>query len=112
MRPRTRASGQQPSQVPAPAGLKASVFRVGRREFAVLEWASGGAVFPESLSPAERDVSTWLLAGCSNREIAWRRGTSPRTVANQLAQIFRKLGVQSRHELLAATLQRRGTTSH
>jgi DNA-binding CsgD family transcriptional regulator len=35
----------------------------------------------------------------SNSEIGRRRGTSGRTVANQMATIFRKLGVSSRAEL-------------
>lgn len=51
------------------------------------------------LSDAERDVVAALLAGDSNRDIAARRGTSVRTVANQVASIFRKLGVASRAEL-------------
>lgn len=41
------------------------------------------------------------LANLSNAEIAERRGTSPRTVANQVASLFRKLGVASRSELRA-----------
>jgi DNA-binding CsgD family transcriptional regulator len=45
------------------------------------------------------------LAGLSNAEVAIRRGTSPRTIANQLASVLRKLGVGSRYELAAALTQ-------
>lgn len=44
---------------------------------------------------------TGIFAGESNDDIARRRGTSPRTVANQIASIFRKHGVGSRAELVA-----------
>jgi DNA-binding CsgD family transcriptional regulator len=59
------------------------------------------------LSPAERAVSRQVLAGLSNAAIARRRGCSPRTIANQLAAVYRKLGVSSRAEL-AAKLSRDG----
>ncbi len=54
-----------------------------------------------TLTRAERAVVGRVIAGDSNVEIARRRGTSPRTVANQLATIFRKLGTRSRWELIA-----------
>ncbi len=54
-----------------------------------------------ALSSAERAVVQALLRGLSDREIAIERGTSERTVANQLRSIFRKLGVASRAELIA-----------
>lgn len=63
------------------------------------------AVHPRvvDLSPSERGVFERLLVGESNLEIARARGTSPRTVANQVVAIFRKTGVGSRRELIAAT---------
>jgi len=51
------------------------------------------------LTRAEEDVTRLLLAGCSNSSIAEQRGTSIRTVCNQVASIFKKLGVSSRLEL-------------
>jgi DNA-binding NarL/FixJ family response regulator len=42
-----------------------------------------------------------LIAGSTNRDIAMRRATSARTVANQVQAIFRKYGVRSRSELIA-----------
>jgi DNA-binding NarL/FixJ family response regulator len=53
------------------------------------------------LTPAERAVATLLLEGASNAEIAHKRNTSVRTVANQVAAIFRKAQVGSRVELAA-----------
>jgi len=52
-----------------------------------------------SLTVAERQVVVHVLSGRSNAAIARARQTSSRTVANQLAAIYRKLGVSSRWEL-------------
>ncbi len=52
------------------------------------------------LTPAESDVVTLLSMGCANGEIASRRGTSVRTVGNQLSMVFKKLGLKSRNELV------------
>lgn len=60
------------------------------------------------LSPAERAVLGEVARGFSNAEIARRRGVSPRTIANQLAQLFRKLGVHSRFEALRVAGHRAG----
>lgn len=46
-------------------------------------------------------VVTLVLEGLSNEEIARSRGARYRTVANQLAGIYKKLGVASRTELIA-----------
>ena len=54
-----------------------------------------------ALTPRELEVLRLLAAGKSNQEIALARGVSPRTVANQLAQVFRKLEVSSRWELVS-----------
>lgn len=62
-------------------------------------------IFPE-LTEAERDVARSVVAGRANRSIAAARGTSVRTVANQLAEIFRKLGLASRLELVVAAADR------
>lgn len=52
------------------------------------------------LTTAERAIAEHVFEGLSNREIATRRGVSERTVANQLACIYRKLGFHDRHELV------------
>ena len=59
------------------------------------------------LTAAEEEVVALVLEGLSNAGIARRRRTRQRTVANQLASIFRKLGVSSRSELAAAVCSRR-----
>lgn len=51
------------------------------------------------LTEAEIDVTQRILCGQSNELISAARGTSVRTVANQVASIFRKFGVASRSEL-------------
>lgn len=56
---------------------------------------------PECFTPAERQVLALVLEGHSNAEIATTRSTSQRTVANQLAALYRKRGVTTREELVA-----------
>lgn len=51
------------------------------------------------LSPAETEVALLALSGHTNSQIAEKRGTSSRTVANQMASLLRKLGLSSRREL-------------
>lgn len=63
------------------------------------EVAPSGAL--AKLSNAERAVMAAIFVGKSNAQIAAERRTAPRTVANQVARIFRKLGVRSRAELVA-----------
>jgi DNA-binding CsgD family transcriptional regulator len=67
--------------------------------FAVLSFTLPDRAARARLSPAEAEVVRLVLAGQTNRSIATLRGTTPRTVANQIASIFRKLGVSSRLEL-------------
>jgi DNA-binding CsgD family transcriptional regulator len=55
------------------------------------------AVLP--LTAAELHVARCAAEGLSNRAIALRRGSSARTVANQMASILRKLAVGSRAAL-------------
>jgi len=56
------------------------------------------------LSQAEREVVAALVAGSTNADIARRRHSSERTVANQVQSVFRKLQVRSRSELAARLL--------
>lgn len=55
----------------------------------------------KALTGGERDVLADLLGGSTNADIARRRKSSERTVANQIQSIYRKLGVRSRSELAA-----------
>ena len=65
-----------------------------------------GLVAPqvEGLTAAEQEVLALLLDGRDTAAIAHERGTATRTTANQVASIFRKLGVGSRAELAAKLL--------
>jgi DNA-binding CsgD family transcriptional regulator len=85
--------------VTAPAGLVAEQFAVDGVEFVAFTWDSPRDV--STLTPAERAVFDMLLQGASNAAIARARAGSVRTVANQVASIFQKLGVGSRYELIA-----------
>jgi len=52
------------------------------------------------LPAAEFEVVRYLVEGHSHREIATLRQTSVRTIANQLASVFRRQGVSGRSELI------------
>jgi DNA-binding NarL/FixJ family response regulator len=52
-----------------------------------------------ALTPSEAQVLEHLARGMSNAAIARARHTSVRTVANQVASLFRKTGARSRAEL-------------
>lgn len=60
------------------------------------------------LTVAERRIVWGLLSGCSNQQIALNNGLSSRTIAVQMQQMLNKLGVSSRHGLLAVLLQADG----
>ncbi len=76
--------------------------KVAGDEVAVLSYRLPPAELPPSLSAAERIVALALLEGLSNSQIAKVRKTSVRTVANQVASLFQKLGVRSRAEAVVA----------
>lgn len=105
---------------PPPVGLRAERFVHGGEELVVLsyplpaehEWEDAKQTVMsslETLTHAERDVSALVLEGRSNKEIAHIRGAAVSTVAKQLERIYRRLGINSRRELvvlLAAAEQR------
>lgn len=102
----TSAIGRGSEVVPEvgrPAGLEAWHLDLGNgQEFALFEFAaSDNCSGVTGVTAAERVVLGLAAAGLSNAQIAARRGVSPRTVANQIASAFRKLGVRSRLELEA-----------
>jgi FixJ family two-component response regulator len=53
-----------------------------------------------SLTVRERDVLQLLVAGNSNKEVAWQLELSPKTVESHRANIMRKLDVGSFAELV------------
>ena len=66
----------------------------------LLSFTREGAPSP-GLTAAETQIAVALIGGHSNAAIGRLRGSSTRTVANQVASIYRKLGVHSRTELTA-----------
>ena len=90
----------------APDDLDVTWLQIDGERFAVLTHPVQSAAALEMLTPAERDVVALVVSGCSNAEVAARRRTSAHTVANQMAAIFRKLGVGSRRELLGRVAPR------
>jgi DNA-binding CsgD family transcriptional regulator len=83
---------------------RASEVVLGNTSFLVVTFdvAHGHAHLDERLTNAEKAVTALAVVGLSNAEIAGARGVSERTIANQLAAIYRKLGVSSRFELAAS----------
>jgi len=51
------------------------------------------------LTASEDEVTAMAARGMTNHQIARARGCAPRTVANQLASAYRKLGITARREL-------------
>lgn len=69
-------------------------------EVGLLALVESVSEMPEILTDAESDVARLIFEGLTNEEIAARRETSERTIANQIAAVYRKLGVNSRIELV------------
>jgi DNA-binding CsgD family transcriptional regulator len=83
-----------------PPDARVVYFQVGAQRYAILSHqARAGA--SGTLTEAERAVIQLALDGLSNARIAEERGTSTRTVRNQLVSAYGKLGVGSRSELAA-----------
>jgi DNA-binding NarL/FixJ family response regulator len=88
------------ADLPAPRDLRATPFRVGEDDLVVFSFPLRPHALPGTLTRSEREVALGVLEGLSNAAIAARRGTSARTIANQIAAIFRKLDITSRAELV------------
>ena len=64
----------------------------------------------DELSDGERQVALLFAWGRSYKQIADQRGTSPRTVSNQLANLCTKLRVHGRFELIRCWAERQWGT--
>jgi len=73
----------------------------GLDDFATAAVEVDGPSSKARLSAIEIAIITAIARGESNATIARARGTAMRTVANQVARIFKKVGVGSRAELAA-----------
>ncbi len=85
----------------ARSSLVLSELAVGGETLVALGYRDETADSLSSLTDAERKVAHAVLEGRSQREIALERGVSARTVASQVASIYRKIGVSGRRELTA-----------
>jgi DNA-binding CsgD family transcriptional regulator/ligand-binding sensor protein len=63
------------------------------------------AVFSQVLTPRELDVLKYVVEGLSNRDIAEQLYISIHTVKNHITNIFRKLEVKDRSQLIAKVYQ-------
>jgi DNA-binding CsgD family transcriptional regulator len=93
-------SGEPPTPSLAEAQPRTLCVALGDERFAVLLSAPASPAPANSLSHAESQVAELARSGLSNAAIAEKRGTSARTVANQLRSICEKLGLASRNDLL------------
>ncbi len=80
--------------------VRAVRFEMGSEQFIVYSVPSSLDKLRPLLSRTEFVVCEELLLGSSNAQIAKNLEKSLRTVANQVANIFKKLGVSSRAELV------------
>lgn len=87
---------------------EAAEFGQGLEELAVAAADVEDHIHDPRLTETERGIVSRVLRGETNAAIAAARGTSPRTVANQVARVFKKLGVGSRSELAAYVAGTRG----
>jgi two-component system, NarL family, nitrate/nitrite response regulator NarL len=62
------------------------------------------------LSPSERKVKELVLLGLSNKKIASRLGVTEKTIKFHLTNIFAKIKVQSRAELIVSENIEKGVT--
>jgi DNA-binding CsgD family transcriptional regulator len=106
------AKGTRRLALSPPAGARLSVGLVDGIPHLVVSVAAPATRLPHGLTEAETSIAHLLLAGATNAEIAHARGSSIATVSKQVSSLFRKVGVQSRSELVASlvsTAARAGT---
>jgi two-component system response regulator NreC len=65
-----------------------------------------GAGAPDKLTPREREVLRLIALGHTSVEVAEKLGLSPRTIETHRARIHRKLGLDTRAQLVHYALQR------
>lgn len=87
--------------VSMPRGLRARRVLDDGAHCLVLTYPAPRWSLPDRLTHTEGAVVRALIDGLRPEEIACARGIAPRTVANQLASVYRKMNVHSRVELFA-----------
>lgn len=88
--------------MPERGDVKVQPFQLGEVDFVVASRDVHTPLERYGLTAAEQAVCRLVLQGRSNGEIAEARGTSKRTVANQLQSVYIKVGVRGRRQLAAA----------
>ena len=68
-------------------------------------WWGGRRSYGDQLSPRELDVVRLLIDGRTNRQVAEALVLSPKTVANHVDSLMRKLGVSSRTALAVRAVE-------
>jgi DNA-binding NarL/FixJ family response regulator len=89
---------------------KATLFVDGKTLYLVIPESAGDeALRPEmtSLPPRLAKIARLVVSGCTDKQIAGRTGLSFSTVRTYVRQIYRRVGVHSRVELVHATNQGR-----
>jgi DNA-binding NarL/FixJ family response regulator len=79
---------------------RAMQFHWGNGRHLVISFVAPPTIGMSIFTRGERAVAKLVVAGLSNAEIARERGTSVRTVANQVASLLRKAKLESRHQLV------------
>jgi DNA-binding NarL/FixJ family response regulator len=109
------ASGYLPKSAPASVILEALRLILAGGVYVPRELLSGGRPLPQPtatsdrgdvLTPRQHEVLALIADGHSNKEIAYRIGTSEGTVKAHITAIMRVLGVRNRVQLLLAAEQR------
>jgi len=57
------------------------------------------------LTPTEKEIGLFLLKGLSHKEVAYIRGVSEATARQQARSIYKKAGLNGRHDLAAFFLE-------
>jgi DNA-binding NarL/FixJ family response regulator len=81
----------------------------GAEQLRVVAMARPDRRLAKGVPPAERAVVRALIEGQSYADIAVTRGTSTRTIANQITAVFRRMQVSGRSELLERLFVAEGT---
>lgn len=109
------ASGYLPKSAPAPVILEALRLVLAGGVYVPREIVSGGKPLAQPaasydrgvvLTPRQHEVLALIADGHSNKEIAYRIGTSEGTVKAHITAIMRVLGARNRVQLLLAAEQR------
>jgi DNA-binding CsgD family transcriptional regulator len=83
-----------------PISVRCAAFVADHRELRVISVPRPDHALGPLLPAAELSVIRALIEGASYGQIARGRGTSARTIANQISAVFRRLRVSGRNELI------------